>query len=280
MFTTARDYTLAEAETWLGQCSTFFQMMAHLGVGGSGGGGGYLLKSHLEQHQPALFTGDLKLETVNVFLRKVKHLVHQAGASMGTTESDKHLHSAWRFMDPEAYSWFAHSIRQRSVTVIPLADGSYAPVWWPLFESAFRHHFVPEVAITAVWKQIRALRYSRGVGAVGHFSKHFSELIRMLRKETTITHKYPLYDKYCSKLPAGIADQILASASMQKKLQLATLFTLADTIEIVRVFSERTTSHLAITAMPVNHGANYVLRNTATVPMPVCLSGGDGSYSS
>jgi hypothetical protein len=142
---------------------------------------------------------------------------------------------------PEAYNWFAHCIHQQGVTVIPPADGSYATVTWPLFESAFCQYFVPEVAITAVRKEIRALLYSRGVGAVVHFSKRFSKVIRMLQKENTITHKNPLYDEYCLKLSLGIADQIIASARMQKKLQPATPFTLADAMEMVGGFSERST---------------------------------------
>jgi len=101
--------------------------------------------------------------------------------------------------------------------VIPPADCSYAPVTWLLFESAFRHCFVLEVAITAVRKEILAPWYSRGVGEVAHFNKRFSELISMPHNETTITHEDPLYDEYCSKLPTGIEDQIIASARMQRK---------------------------------------------------------------
>jgi len=209
--TTARDDSLTEAETWRSRFDMFFQMTARLGVGGNGGGGGgSFSKSHLKQHQPPLFTRDLKLETVNLFLRKVEYWVYQGGAAMGTTESDKRIDSAWRFMDSEAYSWFAHWIHQQGGMVNSPADSSYAPVMWPLFESAFRHRFVPEVAITAIRKEIRALWYSRGVGEVVHFNKGFSEHIRMLQKETAITREDPLYDKYCSKLPAGIADQIIA----------------------------------------------------------------------
>jgi hypothetical protein len=187
---------------------------------------------------------------------------------MGTTESDKHIDSAWRFMDPEAYSWFVYWIRQQGVTDIPPANGSYAPVTWPLFESAFHHRFIPEVAITAVRKEIRALRYSKGAGDVAYFNKRFSELIRMLQKETTITREDPLYDEYCSKLPAGIAEQIIASARMQKKLQPGTPFTLADAMEMVGEFSERTTSHPAIPTTPVHHGASFAPPNAATVPTP------------
>jgi hypothetical protein len=64
---------LAEADTWRTRLDTFFQMTAPLGAGGNGGGGGSFSKSHLKQHQPPLCTGDLKLETVNLFLRKVEH---------------------------------------------------------------------------------------------------------------------------------------------------------------------------------------------------------------
>jgi len=100
--TTTRDDALAEVETWHGWFDTFFQMTASLGAGGNGGGGGSFSKSHLKQHQPPLFTGDLKLETVNLCIRKVEHWVRQGGAAMGTTESDMRIDSAWRFMDPEA----------------------------------------------------------------------------------------------------------------------------------------------------------------------------------
>ncbi|KAF8241217.1 hypothetical protein K440DRAFT_666039 [Wilcoxina mikolae CBS 423.85] len=190
---------------------------------------------------------------------------------MGNTESDQRIDSAWRFMDPEAYSWFAHWIHQQGVTFIPPANGSYAPVKWPLFESAFRHRFVPELAITAVRKEIRALRYSKGAGDVAYFNKRFSELIRMLQKGTTITHEDPLYDEYCAKLPSCIADQIIASARMQKKLQPGTPFTLADAMEMVGEFSERTTSHRATPATPVYHGASFAPPNAATVPTPAGL---------
>jgi len=269
MVTTAQDDALAEAETSCGWFDTFFQMTARLGAGGNGGEGGYFSKSHLQQHQPPLFTGDLKLETVNLFLHKVEHWVRQGGVAMGTTVSDKRIDLAWRFMDAKAYNWFAHWIRQQCVTVIPPADGSYAPVTWPLFGSAFCHCFVPEVAITTVRKEIRALQYSRAVGVVAHLNKRFSDLIRVLQKVTTSLREDPLNDEYCSKLPAGISDQIITSARMPMKLQPATPFTLADAMEMVGEFSERTTSHPAITATPVNHGANIVPPNTATVPTPV-----------
>jgi len=62
---------------------------------------GLFQNPHLKQHQPPLFTGDLKLETVNLVVRKVEHWVRQGGAAMGTTELDKRIDSAWRFMDPE-----------------------------------------------------------------------------------------------------------------------------------------------------------------------------------
>jgi len=91
----------------------------------------------------------------------------------------------------------------------------------------------------------------------------------MLQKETTITGEHHRYDKYCSKLPGGIADQIIASARMQKKLQAAAPFMFDNVLEMVRECSEHRTSHPAIIAMSVNHGANIVPPHTATVPMPV-----------
>jgi hypothetical protein len=209
------------------------------------------------------------METVNLLLRKVEHWVRQDGVALGMTESDKHIDSAWRFMDPESYNWFAHCIRQQGVTVIPPADGSYAPVTSPLFESAFRHDFVAEVAITAAQKEICAPWYSRGVGEVPHFNKCFTKVIRMLQKGTTIKCEDPPYDEYCSKLPAGIADHVITSARMKKMLQPATPFKLADAMEMVGEFSECTTSHPAITTMPVNYGANFVPPHAATVPTPI-----------
>ncbi|KAF8251310.1 hypothetical protein K440DRAFT_637855 [Wilcoxina mikolae CBS 423.85] len=224
------------------------QMTARLSVGGAnGGGGGAFSKSHLKQHQPPLLTSDLKLETVNLFLRKVEYWVRQGGVEMDTTESYKHIDSVWWFMDPEAY------------------------MMWPLFESAFRHRFIPEVTITAVRKAIRTLRYSKVAGDVTYFNKRFSELIRILQKEATITHEDSLHDEYCTKLPWSITDQIIASVRMQKKLQPGTPFTLADAMEMVGEFSERTTSHPAIPATPVYYGASFAPPNAATVPTPVSL---------
>jgi len=207
-----------------------------------------LSKSHRKQHQPPLFTGDLKLETINLFLRKVEHWVRQGWAATGTMESDTRIDSAWRFLDPEVYGWFAHGIHQQGVTVIPPADGSYAPVTGLHFESAFRHRFVPAVAVTAVRKGICALRYCKGVGQLAHFNTRFSNLIRMLQEETTMTREDPLCDEFCLMLPARITEQIIASAHMQKKPQPATLVTLADAMDMVGEFSERTTSHPAVRA--------------------------------
>jgi hypothetical protein len=135
------------------------QMTAHLRVGGiNSGRGGAFSKSLLIQHQPARFTSDLKMETVNRFRHKVEHWVCQGGAAMDNTESDKRLNSAWRYMEPEVYSRFTHWIHQQNVTIIPPAIGFYAHMMWLLFESAFGHWSVPEVAITTVGKQIRTRR--------------------------------------------------------------------------------------------------------------------------
>lgn len=58
---------------------------------------------------------------------------------------------------------------------------------------------------------------------------------------------------------------------MEEKLQPGIPFTLADAIVMVRELSECTTSHPAIRATPVNHGANGVPPNAANVPMPIGL---------
>jgi len=161
---------------------------------------------------------------------------------------------------------FAHWILLQCVMVIPPADGSYGPVMWPHFESTLSDRLVPGVAITAVRKEIRALRDSRGVGAVADCNKRFSDLIHMQHNVSTNTDKNPLYDDYCSKHPTRIADQTITPARIKKNMQPATLSTLADAMEMGGEFSECTTSHPAITATPVNHGANIVSPNTATDP--------------
>ena len=113
------------------------------------------------------------------------------------------------------------------------------------------------------------MHYSAGVRAVAHSNKCISELIDMLQKDTTITCDDPLYEEYCSKLPARIANQIISSAGMQKKLQPGTPLALADAMEMVRGFSQCTTSQLAITATPVNHDTNFAPPNIYSVAMPI-----------
>jgi len=54
------------------------------------------------------------------------------------------------------------------------------------------------------------------VGDVAHCYKCIPELILMMHDEATITLQNPLYDEYCLKLPAGIRDQIIASAGIPK----------------------------------------------------------------
>jgi len=187
MFITHPDYALAEAETWRVRFLKFLQMTACLIVGGNGGVGGTISKSHLEQNQPPLFTVELKLETVNLFLRMVVHWVRHARVAMGTKDSDK------------------------------------------------------------------------------PFTVH----ILLLQIGITSPGEDPIHDEYCTKLHAGIADQITASAHIQKKLHPPTPVTLAYAVETVGEFSERTTSYWAAMVTPVNHGANIVPPEAATVQMPV-----------
>jgi len=188
---------------------------------------------------------------------------------MRTTESDECIYSACWFMDPAAYSVFTHWIHQWHVTVIPPADGSYSQVTWHHLESAFCHHLIQEVAITAVGQAIHTIYYSTGVWGDAHINKHFSELICTMRIETTITPKYPLHDHCCSELPAWIADHIIGSTRMQQKLLPGTPLTLANNMEMVRRFSEHPTSHPAIMATPVNHVTNIVPPYQATASTPV-----------
>lgn len=137
MVTTSRDDTLAEVRIWHCRFDTFGQLTARLWVGSDAGGGGTFSKFHLEYHQPPLFTRNLKLETVNLFLHNMEHWVRQWLAAMGTMELDKRIDFAWRFLKPEVYSWFTCCICQPGVMDIPPADGSYAPVMWLLVKSMF-----------------------------------------------------------------------------------------------------------------------------------------------
>jgi hypothetical protein len=107
-----RGRVLVEVETWPGRFDAFFQITACVSMGENGGGGWSFSKFHLEQYQPPMYTRDLKLETVNRFICKVEHWVCQGGAAMGTTQPDMRIDLAWRFMDSEVYSWFAHWICQ------------------------------------------------------------------------------------------------------------------------------------------------------------------------
>jgi hypothetical protein len=169
-------------------------------------------------------------------------------------------------MDPEAYSWFMHRIRLQHVMVIPPAHSTYVPQTWPLFKYTFRHHFVPEVAISAVRKAICMLRNS-----IKQFSKH----IQMVLNDTNITCKDPLYEKDGSKVALGIADQIITPACMQKELQPETPFTLTNTIGMVGEFSKGKTLHPAIMAMrtsfsPSNTTTGQI--STSSEPMDLTLA--------
>ena len=78
----------------------------------------------------------------------------------------------------------------------------------------------------------------------------------------------PLYDKYCSKLPVGMADQIITSARMEHKLEPGTPLIVANPMEIVCDISGHATSHPAIMAMPVSPGVNIVPPNATAIPTP------------
>jgi hypothetical protein len=96
--------------------------------------------------------------------------------AMGNTELDKRIDMAWQLLEPEAYCWFVHWICQQGIMVSPAADGYYALVKWPHVKSAFCHHFIWAVAITAVREAIRALGYSRGIWEVAHFTSPSTSL--------------------------------------------------------------------------------------------------------
>ncbi|KAF8248713.1 hypothetical protein K440DRAFT_642037 [Wilcoxina mikolae CBS 423.85] len=141
----------------------------------------------------------------------------------------------------------------------------------PLFESAFHPGFIPKVAIIAVRNEICVLNYSRGVREVVYFNKYFSQRIRMLQKGTTLMRDDLLYDQYYSTLPAAIADQIIASAYMQKNLEPDIPLMLANAIEMVGKFSICITSYLANAATPVIHFTNFSAPNAATILTPTSL---------
>jgi hypothetical protein len=65
-----------------------------------------------------------------------------------------------------------------------------------------------------LFKMRSAWYITTGAGDDVYFNKRFSEFIRMLQNETTYTREDSLYDEYCSQLPAGIADHIIALAHM------------------------------------------------------------------
>jgi len=269
MDNSSRDDAVVEAETWNGWLDIVFPFTACLGVGGNGGGEVFFSKLHLLQHQHPLFGWDLKLETVNLFLRKVEHRVCQGRAAREYDE----VRNQHRFGMVIDGSWgvqlICHCIYQQGVTVSPSAYGSDELVTQMLFKWAFSHRFVSEITITAFQNVICALQFSRRDCKVAHLNKHFSELNHRLQAKLSNMHEDPMYHKNYSKLPAGHADWMIASTCVQLKLQEGFPFTLADSMVEVGQLAELTTLHPAVMGTPVNHRTDVIAHYAAPSPMSI-----------
>ena len=187
----------------------------------------------LKQHLPPVYNGEPKLETIEDYLRKIEHWVRQGGGQ-GATVDDKRIDTAWRHLSPTVFEWFektwaptvARTVTLGITPAIPPADFRYWGATWEQFVAAFKLHFAPEYAVSAVRTEFKQMKYDKK--DVLAFNQRCLRLVRMLGGDTTIGRSNPLFDEYVGKLPTDVQRTITTAAAIQRKINPATPFTLGD----------------------------------------------------
>ena len=193
---------------------------------------------------PKRYEGSQDLEVVTRYLDEVEHYVRQ-GASMCPKASadNQNIDTFWRFLSVKTFRWFEKEMRVKGVDVIPTADNDYK-VKWADFKKIFKEQFVPEVAVSVIRNEWRALKFNKN--QVLKFNQRALELVEILGGSLSITRENLLWDEYLRKLPEAAAQDVTQQARLMRRVHNIDL-TLSDMMDIM---AERTLPYLPPSVPP------------------------------
>ena len=120
-------------------------------------------------------------------------------------------------------------------------------VTWADFKKVFKEQFVPEVAVSVVRNEWRALKFNKN--QVLKFNQRALELIEILGGSLSITRGDPLWEEYLRKLPEAAAQDVTQQPHLMRRVHKSEL-TLSDMMDIM---AERTLPSLPPTTLSDTH---------------------------
>ena len=157
------------------------------------------------------------------------------------TMDNQNIDTFWRFLSVKIFRWFEKDMKGMEVDVIPPVNNDYK-IEWVDFKKTFKEQFVPEVAVSVVRNEWRALKFNKS--QVLKFNQRVLELVEILGGSLSITRGDALWEEYLRKLPEAAAQDITQQARLMRRVHKIEL-TLSDMMDIV---AERTLPYLPPTA--------------------------------
>jgi len=218
---------------------------------------------------PKRYEGSQDLEVITRYLDEVEHYLRQ-GASMCPKASsyNQNIDTFWRFLSVKIFRWFEKEMKERKVDTIPPINNDYK-VKWGDFKKVFKEQFVPEVPVSVVRNEWRALKFNRN--QVLKFNQRALELLEILGGSLLITRENPLWEEYLRKLPEAAAQDVTQQARLMRHVHMIEL-TLSDMMDIM---AERTLPYLPPTTLsdtPRVASTPTVTTSTADYGDPMDLS--------
>jgi len=159
-------------------------------------------------------------------------------------------------------------MKEREVDMITPTDSDYK-IKWADFKKVFKEQFVPEVAVSVVRNEWRALKFNKN--QVLKFNQWALELIEILGGSLSITRGDLLWEEYLGKLPEAAAQDVTQQARLIRRVHKIEL-TLTDMMDIM---AERTLPYLPPTTLsdtPRVASTPTVTTSTADYGDPIDLS--------
>jgi len=223
----------------------------------------------IKPFEPKRYEGSQDLEVVTRYLDEVEHYVRQGASMCPKASSDnQNIDTFWRFLSVKIFRWFEKEMKEREVDTIPPTDSDYK-IKWADFKKVFKEQFVPEVAVSVVRNEWRALKFNKN--QVLKFNQRALELIEILGGSLSITRGDPLWEEYLRKLPEAAAQDVTQQARLMRRVHKIEL-TLSDMMDIM---AERTLPYLPPTTLsntPRVASTPTVTTSTADYGDPMDLS--------
>ena len=197
----------------------------------------------IKPFKPKRYEGSQDLEVVTRYLDEVEHYVRQGALMCPKASSDnQNIDTFWRFLSVKIFQWFEKEMQKREVDTIPPTYSNYM-IKWADFKRVFKEQFVPEVAVSVVRNEWRALKFNEN--QVLKFNQRALELIEILGGSLSSTRGDLLWEEYLRKLPEAAAQDVTQQARLMcrvHKIEL-TLYNMMD------IMAERTLPYLPSTTL-------------------------------